>query len=560
MKALPPEVERFCRAYYGALGTPIACELLQLMSERNWDAIAVKRIDPRAYTCAVQYFKDASAASLLRKCEDLPTSFDRKAAAVRNWKKGEESCFRTNRRLFPYLEGLTNPSSNMDVARHIVGIRKIVASILGRVPSQDDLIGRHGPGATFSDPAIRSTIADKMNSIPSATPGCLHFLPNWLETKWGRECASAGTPRSPVFVRGNRFSTAPKDAEKDRPIGAEPSLNVFYQLSLGKLIRRRLKNVGIDLDDGQDKHRQVACAASITGRHATLDLSNASDTVSAVCVELLMPNPWFELLNWLRSPYTRVDGKWVRLEKFSSMGNGFTFELESLIFYAIVRYTEMMLLDDDVEDDTLVYGDDIICRTEIVTPVTKILNFFGFQLNEEKSFWAGPFRESCGGDYFSGQAVRPYFMKEFPCEPQHFIAAANAIRKKAFDCLGSLDVLLRAWFILLDNIPTGIRRCRGPEGLGDVVIHDDEERWVTRWRSQTKYIAVYRPARYRKVPFKVFDDGVVHACALYGVPWSGGFVIPRDAVLGYKVGWIVAWGVNDPEYSRTIPLEKVLWG
>lgn len=553
-------MKRFSRTYYGALGTPLGNELSRLVDEGNWDAIAVKRINPRAYTDAKQYVKDALAVSLLRKCEDLPTTFDRKAKALDNWKKGEDACFRTNRRLFPYLEGLTNPSANTEIAHHIVGIRKIVAAILGRAPSVDALVGRHGPGSTFSDPAVRSTIADKMNSVPSMTPGGLFFMPTWLETAWGRSCARAESPRSPVIVRGNRFTTAPKDAEKDRPIAAEPSINVFFQLALGRLIRRRLKNVGIDLDDGQEKHRQVACVASITGLLATLDLSNASDTVSAVCVELLLPADWFELLNWLRSPFTRVDGKWMRLEKFSSMGNGFTFELESLIFYAIVRYTEMHILNDDKDGDTLVYGDDIICRADIVEPVLKILSFFGFTINEEKSFWSGPFRESCGGDYFGGQAVRPYFLKEFPCEPQHFIAAANAVRQTDKTCFGEFDMFRRAWFILLDQLPTGIRRCRGPEGFGDVVIHDEESRWVMRWRSQTKYINVYRPARFRKVRYSLFDADVVHACALYGLPWSGGFILPRDAVSGYKVGWMVCWGSNDPDFHKTIPLEKVLWG
>jgi len=235
------------------------------------------------------------------------------------------------------------------------------------------------------------------------------------------------------------------------------------------------------------------------------------------------------------------------------MGNGYTFELETLIFFAIVKYTEMCFIDGD-DGKTLVYGDDIICNTEIVKPVISILNFFGFTINSEKSFWDGPFRESCGGDYFNGQAVRPYFMKEFPCEPQHFIAAANAVRSTAQEALGSFDVVRRAWFHLLDQIPSGIRCCRGPQGLGDIVIHDDESRWVTRERSQVKYVQVYRPVKYRKIPFRLFDPEIVHACALYGVPWSRGYIMPRDAVIGYKVGWMCAWG------QKWLPVVRAVGG
>lgn len=532
----------FC-AYYGAIGTPLSAELKKLAHEGKWDDIVVRRVQPRDYTDATQYFLDASAASFLRKCNDLPVSFDKRAKALAVWKEGEDACYRTNRRLRPYVIGISHPSANVDVLRHIVGIRKIVSCILGRLPSQEDMLGQFGPGATYSDPSVRSLIADKMNALPSSTSGCFRFLPNWLETKWGRECANATPWRSPVVVRGNRFATAPKDAEKDRPIGAEPSINIYYQLALGKLIRQRLKRVGIDLNSGQDTHRRVACEASITGHLATIDLSNASDTVSSSVVELLLPPEWLEILVDLRSPFTQVDGRWIKLEKFSSMGNGFTFELETLIFYAICKYTEMCLIDDE-SGQTLVYGDDIIVNTLCANPVIKALAFFGFSVNEGKTFVDGKFRESCGGDFFNGQAVRPFSLKELPCEPQHFIAFANGIRRKVSAHFGELGIFLRPWFSILDQLPVWVRCCRGPEGLGDIVIHDAETRFTTRSRSQRIYVKVYRPARYQKVRMSLFDPGVIHACALYGVPWSRGFLMPRDPVTGYKVGWMVLYGVN----------------
>lgn len=533
-----------------AIGSPISTRVFGHWESGTWDDIVKMRVDPRGYTDAETYFRDVSAVSLLRKCSDLPTSFDRRANALKNWWKGEESCKRTNLRLAPFLEdGIALIDEFSGVYQHIVGIRKVVKAILGKAPEKAALIPRHGPGATYSDKAQRSTIADKMNNPASITRGALFFMPEWLETAWGRSSASASPRRDPSFVRGNRFATAPKDAEKDRPIGAEPSINIFFQLSLGKVIRRRLKNVGIDLSNAQDTHKQVACEASISGRLATLDLSNASDTVSYSLVKLLVPHDWFELLDELRSPFTSVDGKWIRLEKFSSMGNGFTFELETLIFYSIVRYVEMYLTNEDGMDSRA-YGDDIICSAEIAQPVIKILNYLGFSINTEKSFVDGPFRESCGGDYFHGQAVRPYYMEEFPCEPETFISAANALRAKITDHFGGLGDFARPWFTLLDQLPSGIRACRGPQALGDIVIHDDESRWVTRWRSQTKYIRVYRPARYNKVPLGLFDSDVVLACATYGVPWNRGFLIPRDAVSGYKVGWLVAWGLGgDPLIS-----------
>ena len=552
-------MKRLAALTYSALGTPFSLGLLAALKGEDWDSIATRRIDPKAYTNATEYFLDAQASALLRKCEGLPTSFDRRAKALENWKLGEESCYRANERLAPYVEGKSHPLLDERVYHHVGGIRKIVEAVLGKAPTLDALSGRHGPGATFSDPSKRSTIADKMNSVPSMTPGAYWFLLPWQGTKWGAVTASSEPRRSPRLVRGNRFAVAPKDATKDRPIAAEPSVNIFYQLALGKVVRRRLKGVGIDLDYGQETHRQVARESSITGHLATLDLSNASDTVAYNLVKLLLPPEWFALFEELRSPWTRMSRKdvgliarhstnskgtaWVKLEKFSSMGNGFTFELESLLFYSIVKYTEMCLIDGD-EGRTLVYGDDIICNTEIVGAVTSILNFFGFSINREKSFSDGPFRESCGGDFFEGQAVRPYFLKEDPCEPQHFIAAANAVRKASREALGSLDLLRRSWFYLLDQLPSEIRNCRGPEGLGDLCIHDEANRWVTRWRSQSKMIRVYRPHRIQKVPWHVFDPDIVLACALYGAPWGGGGIVPRSSSQSFKLGWIVAYGIG----------------
>lgn len=545
MRPFSSEMRRFARLYYKAIGTPLALSLQEALARGDWDYLASRRVDPRAYTSYDDYRRDSLAAALLRKCKDLPTTFDKRARALESWVAGEVACTKTNIRLAPYLEGFSHPSCNTDVFRHLVGIREIVRRVLGSLPDLNDLVGRHGPGATFSDKSVRSTVPDKMNSVPSMTHGCSVLLPQWEQTAWGRACLNPEhTRRDPVKSRGNRFTTAPKDAEKDRPIAAEPSINVFYQLAIGSLIRSRLKRWGIDLDKGQEVHRRVAREASISGAFATLDLSNASDTVARDLVRFLLPQPWYALLDAVRSPFTHLtmgDGskRWVMLEKFSSMGNGFTFELESLIFFAICRY----ITDLNGGGQVLVYGDDIIVRNDLANDVTACLSFLGFTLNKEKSFSAGPFRESCGGDFFNGVDVRPYFMKELPCEPQQLIAAANAVRRVSWAFKGPLD-LRPAWFTLIDQIPSGVRSCRGPEGLGDIVLHDEEEFWSIRVRSQTRYVKIYRPARYRKVPFRLFDPDVVFACALYGVPWGGGAVIPRDAVSGYKVGWSVIWGLS----------------
>jgi hypothetical protein len=313
------------------------------------------------------------------------------------------------------------------------------------------------------------------------------------------------------------------------------------------VIRARLfRFAGIDLDHGHIEHGKLAREGSLTGCYATIDLSSASDTVADNLVKLLLPPAWYDLLDSLRSPYTSVDGKWVKLEKFSSMGNGFTFELETLLFWAISSECQAPYDEHQVR----VYGDDIIVPTESAKDVVGALSYFGFSCNKEKTFVEGAFRESCGSDYFQGVAVRPYYLEGFPNEPSEWIALANGIRRLANQDRRfprRWDDLRRSWFRTLDNLPTRVRSIRGPETLGDVVIHDDERHWRTRWRSNCiRYLQVYRPKALSRVRWEGFAYEVQFAAALYfaGKGREGptrdplGNLVPREPVLTHKIGWL----------------------
>jgi hypothetical protein len=92
------------------------------------------------------------------------------------------------------------------------------------------------------------------------------------------------------------------------------------------------------------------------------------------------------------------------------MGNGYTFELETLIFVllSICACDEVGVSSKDVS----VYGDDIIIPVEAYDVLKEVLETCGFTINEDKSYHEGPFRESCGEDYFRGINVRPFLVRE----------------------------------------------------------------------------------------------------------------------------------------------------
>lgn len=557
----PSDLERIAVRFFDGIATPVALACKTAVKELRWDDLASMRVDPGKYSTPDSYLLDVAAVSLLRKMQDLPTSFDRAAKARENFWLAERECWRTNERLQPYLRDPREWAGEAVVRDLLDRARKIVVSIIGHAPPP--LVeGRFGPGATYGDKGLWTTVPDKMSSDPTLTGPCYPWLFQWAGTAWASACAHGS--KSPSFVRGNRFTTVPKDCEKDRGIAVEPSINLFYQLGLGRAIRACLRRAGLDLANGQDLHRQVACVASIRRHLATIDLSNASDTVCSTLVRLLLPWRWFEALESLRSPRTLIENRWVVLEKFSSMGNGFTFELETLIFLAISKAAvEMQGCKARIGSDVFVYGDDIIVPTEGAECVLAALKWTGFSANARKTFVEGPFRESCGGDYFNGSAVRPHFIEEAPNEPQEFISLANGIRRLAIQAGGGqMDPrFLSAWFAVLDAIPVQIRKLRGPPALGDLVIHDDESKWQVRKRSGIRFVRCYRPARFRKVSWAHFRAPVVLASAVYGtgdgsskkslvdslngkVRKEGDYlrdtsgVTPRDSVIGYKVGWV----------------------
>jgi len=544
---LPHAAEKAILRLYEDLGTPrsLACFIMYKNSE--WDQLATLAIDPNTYLDPEAYWRDAMATDLLRKLDSLPTTIDRKAVAEESFLLCEKECLRTNRRLYSLTELTFSDSYPESLHDFFDRARKIVSEILG--PCPDLVSGKFGPGATFADRGLLCTVPDKMSSGPTFTPDAWPFLFPWSGTSWAQASASSG--KIPVSVQGNRFTTVPKDCTKFRGIAVEPSINQFYQLAYGGVIRHRLGRIGINLSAGQDIHRRLACEASTEGYLATLDLSNASDTICRNLVKLLLPPSWYECLDSLRSKKTLFKGKFLLLEKFSSMGNGFTFELETLIFLSLIA---AITGRESIGRDLFVFGDDIILPTSYSKDVISMLRFCGLTVNKRKSFTEGYFRESCGGDFLNGVGVRPYFLKNSPNEPQQLIAFANGLRRACGNSFVRRFFVHRAWVAIMEGLPSMLRSLRGPEELGDIVIHDDRDRWLTRHRHGIRYVKVYRPAKFRKVSWKHFRPDVTLASALYGVP-SGtqlrsvrsigtglrqnqGGVIPRDAVTGYKIGWV----------------------
>lgn len=570
------------------VASPVSEYALKCARARDWKGLMSLDVKPADYSCPRAYYGDAQVAAYLSKFPDFDLGITKKAAAEATFWSAEKQCYKTNERLGPLL---SDPIHYGDGINTFVTIwRQIIRRAIGPVPDYTMLTNvKFGPGSTYANVGDDILLADKLDGNYTVTEQACEWLPSLEPTSWWRHAAAnrhcvysdyavsddvCKFERDPGYatrqfktVDGNRFTTVPKNAKTDRGICIEASANVSMQLAVGSKLSDLMKRAfGWDKETCQEYHRLLARIGSLTGAVATIDLSNASDTVSKSLVQLLLPPAWFDLLDQLRSHKTLVNGKWVVLEKFSSMGNGFTFELETLIFRSLIATVEVL---DGWETDRYapgvdysVFGDDIIVPTNVSASVVSALKFFGFTPNEKKTFLTGPFRESCGGDYYRGFDVRPHHVRKDVELPSELIALANGIRRfrLRYDLTdpSSPKRTVQIWRIVLNGIPKNIRACRGPEELGDLVIHDHETVWLRGavTRNSVRYLRVWRPVANRVKPWEHYRPGVVMACALYGVPsgtppikpgddisesWRRSGVVPRirgSYVSGYRFGRI----------------------
>jgi hypothetical protein len=236
-------------------------------------------------------------------------------------------------------------------------------------------------------------------------------------------------------------------------------MNIRLQLSVGRFIRDRLRYHGVDLSD-QSINQRRAKLGSKTGHLSTIDLRSASDTVALELVWELLPIDWAILLDDLRSKYTLwPDGTTRKNEKFSSMGNGYTFELESLLFYCICSA---------VSSGVSVYGDDIVLPSDNFEKAVSLLQFLGFEVNLLKSFKDSPFRESCGLDAVSGFLCTPVYLRRLPRCREDVIKLHNQVRRWALEEPARADP---KWAKLLWKWRR-IHPChQGPRGYGDGHYH-----------------------------------------------------------------------------------------
>jgi len=315
----------------------------------------------------------------------------------------------------------------------------------------NDLLPTHGSGSVAEGPL---TLKEKYLTMKtdSLIRECLR-----------RECGNFSDyldyfPIQPEdgLIRCSRTIFVPKTASKLRTISMEPATLQYLQQGVMYSLYRYIDKhpyLGYRIKLGDQTQNQVlALEGSIYRNYGTIDLSAASDSVSWALVRKAfryVPS----LFKWLlvtRSSSTLLPtGETIALKKYAPMGSALCFPIQCILFSAIIECAKRSYCKQfNIKEFPLfsVYGDDLVVPACIYDQVIDLLCICGFTVNKTKSYNCGPYRESCGKEYYAGVDISvllyriPRYKKITPSAYSSLCSAANLCAERNLDNL-------RSWYI-----------------------------------------------------------------------------------------------------------------
>lgn len=407
--------------------------------------------------CPDDFANDYLFAELMSKYADYPTTHDKREVAKLAFQAREELNATVNRRHMNLYLPEHVPFREMMNA-HIGFVGQVLGNVkhkLGKVMTS----GYFGPGTTVGTKFDACSLFDKVhanwtctetfaplaaamisvNPLLRSVTNASELHKTRLRPK-GDKRYVATHPDLGFVVNGNgtcmlspsikivdgaKLTFVPKSAKTDRVITVEPCLNSFAQNGTGEVMRTLLKKyTSMDLQK-QELNLEKAKVAFQEG-WATVDLKDASNSLTREWVRRsLAKSPgWYDWLDTIRSRTYRLDNKTYAFELFSGMGNGATFPLESLIFYSMAK---AVCESCGFTEEPFVYGDDIIIPTPALKRLKEFFKYAGLEVNQKKTHYATPFRESCGGHFFGGVSVKPFYLKRSLSDERSYYKLHNRI-------------------------------------------------------------------------------------------------------------------------------------
>lgn len=256
-----------------------------------------------------------------------------------------------------------------------------------------------------------------------------------------------------VHVEGAALFFAPKNADISRVCATEANLNMIVQNAIRGFLEARLVTYfGISLSTQPDLNRELARLGSVFGSYGTTDLVSASDCIGNSMFTASCPDGAIKaFIRMARSEHVVLpDGTKLKTRMVSTMGNAFTFPLQTIIFASVVKAVYQLMeipLTVNGANNFGVFGDDIIVVSDAYEFTNRMLERLGFVVNVRKSFNTGPFRESCGHDYFAGVNIRGVYIVSLESPQQVYSAINRLLRWSVMHdvALPSTIKVLRSW-------------------------------------------------------------------------------------------------------------------
>lgn len=278
----------------------------------------------------------------------------------------------------------------------IDGIRQCLAGI--EPPDLNCATGRFGPGAT-SEGFNAEQKWRRVGAIPDVPPNLFRVNP--------RDPSTFRT----AFEGITKIAEVPKSIKSNRIVSSEPAMYMYAQLACADDLvgQMHMQFCGhVSLND-QTRHNE----ALRWPRACSIDLSDASDHVSADLVQALLPNLW-PVLARVRSTASQFpDGTVVPLGTFAPMGSGVCFPILTLVVSGILMYAKRVIEQERHSRCWWkAYGDDIIVPIEMYDFVNDLLARAGLVVNKSKSCCTLHYVESCGLELLDGYDVTPCYIRD----------------------------------------------------------------------------------------------------------------------------------------------------
>lgn len=423
-------------------------------------------------------------AELLSKADFLPIHIDKRLVAIKSFQSRELVNAEVNTRLANLYLPVNDPAISAVIRRHKRYMRRVLGSF-ARYSKAAIAAAYFGPGTNVGVRYGKSSLYDKvtckrLTCTAELAPYALSIVNEndfLARALLGADGVVSLLSLQVKVIPGAKLAFVPKNAKTDRSITVEPLLNSFFQNGLGKVLRGIISHrTTLTLDD--QRRNQIAARIGVRDGLATVDLKDASNSLTTELVRgsLSLCPGWFHALDIARSKaYTceSIDNSVHMFQLFAGMGNGFTFPLESLIFYSLAKAVVEV---NGGHFDPIVYGDDIILPSTDCDLLERVFAHVGLVVNASKTHKSGGFRESCGKHYFDGIDVSPFYIKTTPCvvqttkgldvpDPRWYFTVYNGLWKWACRDGFTFDTRVLSTLKLIREL------CRGPTvhpDLGDV--------------------------------------------------------------------------------------------